>query len=197
MNSNRRIPDTLKNLDPRVFSEYSLVFYDPTTLDVAQVIKSVPKGVDLEKMQRGMELGTFSVGLTKGKIPTASRRKYVDGEVIPLSDPNIVLSINTPFAIRGEDGYLTPLITINEEYKVTVKSIVENGRIYRYIKDHPLRINATKGMLSRNSCLTFKGKETIKYKSVGINSGDVAHIKVKSPYLRETLLEVYCVANTF
>lgn len=197
MNKNKRIPDTLKTLDPRVFSEYSLVFYDPTTLDVAQVIKNIPKGVDLERMQRGMEVGKFSVGLTRGKVPAASRRKYVDGEIIPLSDPNLLVSMNTPFAIRGEDGYLTPLILINEEYKVTIRSVVENGRIYRYIVDHPLRVNASKGMLNRNSCLTFKGKETIKFKSVGISSGDIVHIKVRSPFLRETLLEVYCADNTF
>jgi hypothetical protein len=196
MSKDRKTPQTLKTLDPRVFSEFSLVFYNSTTLDISHIIKRVPKGIDLLGMQESLDIGSTSVGLFRGEVPSGHRRKFVDGNIIVLMDPNLVLDLNTPFAVREPDGYLTPMVLNNETFVFTIRSVTEDGRVYKYIEDHPLRLNSTKGMLSQNHIGAFKGKYSIKWKSVGINCSERAHIKVESPHLRQTILEVFCTDGT-
>lgn len=181
------------SLDPRVFSEYSMVFYNSNTLEVIQVLQSIPRGNCLKNLQKGISIGDMSVGLYKGTVPTLTHKfKYIDGDLIPVSPPNLAINIDSPLAIRDSQGLLLPMAIIGESYELTIMSLVDNGRIFRYQDPHPLRISSNKGKLSDTYIPEFTGKSKLNLRIEDITPGNNLLIKVESPLLRVTFLEVYC-----
>ena len=193
-------PKTLINPDSRVFSEYALVVYDSENLDVLEIINTIPKGADIKIFKEHLNLRidkkkNISLGLFKGRVPHDSMLKYVAGELIPVFEPTISVGINTPFLIDTPVG---PLCTIvcGEEYKVSITSMLENGRAYYHSNKFPIRITTTAGELSNDFIGDYNGKSSVKFKTSEESIGKKIHITVESERFEKTILELYCLKDS-
>jgi hypothetical protein len=149
-----------KQLDNRVFSEFSLVIYDPLTLGVKEVMPNVPKGVDLVTLQDRTQ--GFSFGFYKGKTPLNYHRyKFVNGKLLAKAQPIFFMEAETPFYVKDAMGYMVPVIIRGSEVRITAKSLTNNGRVYTHKTRRPLRFEASGGEISHSYLPKYTGSSSI------------------------------------
>jgi hypothetical protein len=188
MNKSRREPQTHVTPDPRVFSDYKVIIFDPDTLDVINILHQIPKGVEkIEALKRTFKGLAFT--LYKGKVPEGGKSlKFVDNDLIKVKDPNITAALNTPFALMDPQDFPHPVVFPDREYILTIKSTVENGRIYRHTEGFPVRLKVQNGTLSRTFIAEYDGKATVRFSTKGLKPNTNFSIQISTEDYPQVIL---------
>tara|TARA_R110000824_G_scaffold90756_10_gene221425 strand:- start:1558 stop:2136 length:579 start_codon:yes stop_codon:yes gene_type:complete len=170
---------TSKELDPRVFEDYTLVIYDPDTFLVKEMLVDVPKGADLADIKTSK--AGFSFGFYRGPMPDDYKQyRFINGELIQQHAPILFLEADTPFYIKDPAGFLVPLLLSQDSYTISIKSITREGRIFTHNTGSALRLECTHGSLSKDFIENHTGKSDVILDTKNTASYGVSMIKCES-----------------